>query len=195
LVGHDPDLNVTMLDQAGQEITAQTDSLTAVGVNEQTKQYSIHELAKPESQTMTLELSRPNFGRFKLTVYAYDQTGQLTALDQSGFVGPQAIKFKLDYNKAGQSSISRVVEVGSVTWQSIKNDLGQLFAQHHFSKNSAFWQLDAVALAGTRAPHRAHPALVAVFISSLDRLKSQMSPESYDYLLQQAQTLQAQLNQ
>jgi hypothetical protein len=117
---------------------------------------------KPIDGKYTLTLSQPTFGPYEVSILTYDQQGNPTFLNQSGWIGPTPTTFELHYADQGTSTISRISSFGQ-----FRQQLLMLRKNAQVAKYESWHRLDRLAEFGMTGSLQTRTRLKQVLASNI----------------------------
>jgi len=156
------------------------------GATEKTKLAKIYQIAQPSTATYNLEIRQNSSYPYQLTLYNYDQEGELSLFKITGLAPYQSEKLQINFNKTGDSSITQE----ELTWESIKSNISLLKAKSLISSQFTFQKLMQIASwASTTSNSQDSRRYLGLFSGYLLALKPKMTDSAYSILEQKINLL------
>jgi len=90
--------------------------------NEQSKKIKIISLEKPALGNYQISLTQPNFSQINLTIFTYDQNGEVKDLSTNIYVGQTPVQYTLQYTKSQDDTLKRKADFS--TFKELIKELG-----------------------------------------------------------------------
>lgn len=130
----------------------------------------ISEIEKPENGIYLIEISQESFGPFDISIFTYNKDGELSNLSYSGLVGKNKIQLKMTYDNQGSSSLEKLVN-----FQSLLNDINELFELKEIKKHYVKVELDKYANYGKESARDSHLRYVSAIQELINWYSSELS--------------------
>ena len=152
-MGHTASVSVSLLDNSGsvpKQYQSYPQTLMSFPEKQETTEYILHELAKPESgiYTITITSDSETVQPFELAVFAYDIDANVSNLTFSGLAGtvhnPTVVTILFDKN--GPSILSQ-----KSTYETLLNQITNLLQTNEIKKHYVALELERLALAAMHA--------------------------------------------
>lgn len=136
---NNPDLNVEITTDAGEIDKLQSYEEFITSANDsslQSPKLTRHEIEKPKSGKYFVTITNVDLQSYNLTIFAYDDQGEVSDLSYTGVVGVAPTILEIDYKPNGVSSITT-----TVNFNNLKDDLNYLYENKNITKHYAYQEL------------------------------------------------------
>lgn len=131
----------------------------------------IHELEKPVNGVYIIEVSQETFKPFEITIFAYNQEGDVSVLSYSGTVGKNKIQLKILYNNETESHLEKIIN-----FQTLVNDISELLSESKIKKHYVAVELLKYAQFAINSTHENSLR----YVDALQQLVDWYSPQLTD---------------
>jgi len=184
VIAHQPELNLNLsapdeeLDlshYSSSEFIRDPDNPTSA-----TQEMRVVELPKPIQGEYQLNISQDELAEFNLTIWAYDQAGNVTNLSQTGMVGPDPQNYIINFSPTGNSSIHR-----HVAFEDVQTILTSLEIPNQLDRYSNLIIINRLLEFAIGAYPDHTDRYINLITQTINNLSNHFDPTTQSYLLQE----------